>query len=567
MLAVFHNKRIAMPQSMSYPSSKLVITGGGIVAYLEAYIAFLQARSDLQKIRISIHEKNDRLNETTTAHLVPSLTPNEILSVVDHSSFFQDISTSFRHPGGILANDVEYILDTKEAKRFIAALRGVSQNNQLLQKNTELMLRMGELSMTLWNMLYDTGDDDFKQIMKDSHFHPCSEPNQQHDQSQNGYRIDLIQNQPNAEQYLMRQQLHARARGYQYCRLLSPTEALEKDPFLNDFCELNSHLTETGKRVWNADAGAIWVPGGCLATLIFLPKLHDYLKNKMGTYTNQAGDTKNCFQVHLNRKVVGVNYDSDASQAKISGLVFQDAPAHEKQKHVYTQTSYVFCPGEAVGTLSALGFQEPPAARFSGVSLQLTIPLLSVIYLEKYAALHQQYREIGFDGYGIAWQARCVDECLIIGVGGTKAFYGTYEPQSHQDFAQKNWVLLLNCINRLWPSAVELALGKPTRGKELTAGDLSSLVSSSIARVWVGSRAVSFDACPTLGVVYEAKGQQRPIVNARCTTHLGSGGVSFAPAAALVSQGFFQHSANHQLQSDLLTHCRSNRSALPVSKL
>ncbi len=556
-----------MPQSTNYPSSKLVIVGGGISAYLEAYVAFIQARSDFQKIRISIHEKNDRLSDTTVAHLVPSLTPSEMLSVVNYTNFFQNISTPFQLPGGILANDMRYVLDSEDAKRFIAAVRGVVQNSQRLQENTELMLRMGKLSMALWNMLYDTGDDDFKQIMKDSHFYPCSEAHTRQNQAQNGYRIDLVQGRPNATQHLMRQQQYAQARGYQHCRLLSPTEVIEKDPFLNDFCELNSHLNESAKRVWNADAGAIWVPGGCLATSIFLPKLHHYLEQKMGTYTNQAGDTKNCFQAHWKRTVIGVTYDPNVEQAHISGLVFQDDPAHVKQKHVYEQTAYVFCPGEAVGTLSALGFQEPPAARFSGVSLQLTIPLLSVAHMQQYAALHQQYREIGFHGYGIAWQARCVDECLIIGVGGTKAFYGTHEPQLHQEFAQTNSVLLLNCINRLWPTVIELALGKLTGGKTLTALDLSALISDGVARVWVGSRAVSFDACPTLGTLYEAKGQQRPIDNARCTTHLSSGGVSFGPAAVMVSQGFFKHSGSHQLQDDILKQCRSDRAPLPMPNL
>lgn len=145
-----------MPESTSYPSSKLVIVGGGIIAYLEAYIAFIQARKELQTIRISIHEKNTRLNETTVVHLVPSLTPSEIIGVVNHSSFFQDIDTSFQHPGGILASDMRAVLGTEEVKRFIDGVRGVIQDKQKLQKNTELMLRMQGNRMSAQKISFST---------------------------------------------------------------------------------------------------------------------------------------------------------------------------------------------------------------------------------------------------------------------------------------------------------------------------------------------------------------------------------------------------------------------------
>ena len=64
-----------------YPENKLTI-GGGIVGAIEAYFAYLEAKNNGKKIRITIHEKNESISETTTSHIVPSLTPDEILSVV-----------------------------------------------------------------------------------------------------------------------------------------------------------------------------------------------------------------------------------------------------------------------------------------------------------------------------------------------------------------------------------------------------------------------------------------------------------------------------------------------------
>ncbi len=53
----------------------------------------------------------------------------------------------------------------------------------------------------------------------------------------------------------------------------------------------------------------------------------------------------------------------------------------------------------------------------------------------------------------------------------------------------------------------------------------------------MGRRAVAYDGFPTLGELF-INGHK--IKNARCTTHMGSGGVSFAPAAVQVSQNFEQ---------------------------
>ena len=70
------------PDLADYPKSKLTIVGGGIVGFLEAYYAYLEASRRGECVRVTIHDKNQTLKGTATAHIVPSLTPDEILSVV-----------------------------------------------------------------------------------------------------------------------------------------------------------------------------------------------------------------------------------------------------------------------------------------------------------------------------------------------------------------------------------------------------------------------------------------------------------------------------------------------------
>jgi hypothetical protein len=40
----------------------------------------------------------------------------------------------------------------------------------------------------------------------------------------------------------------------------------------------------------------------------------------------------------------------------------------KKNNHTYRESEYVFCPGESVGTLRKLGFDEPAYALFAGVT-------------------------------------------------------------------------------------------------------------------------------------------------------------------------------------------------------
>ena len=546
-----------MPIESTHPTRKLTIVGGGIVGYLEAYFAYCEARKRNEYIRVTIHEKNAKLEETTTAHLVPSLTPDEILKLVNWQTFQDKVNTLFHEPYGMRVEDVDNVNDSEATKQFLKAVDHVtSQDTQATEQRTQLLFEMGQLSMTLWQELYVNADDAMQQILRDSNFHACAEPSLDELDQKAGYRVDLMCEQPNAVEKAMCLQLDYLSKGYRHCTLLSPEETKAHDPFLREFCDTYSEQNMMGQLVWKDNVAAILIPGGCIATPVFLPKLHDYLTDKMGTYVNSEGVEKNCFQVHFGRKVTHVAYEAQSLPYNMNGLGFFGSPDIKHNKHAYPQSSYVFCPGEAVGTLSALGFQEPAHARFAGASLTLTFALPAT-HKDEFVQLNQ-YMEIGLHGYGVAWQARREGETIFIGVGGTKAMYGEQEPHNHDAFAKHSHVLQLNIMNKVQPTLVSLALGRDTRGQNLSALDLAELKHQSIADVWVGSRAVAFDGFPTLGPLYHGPDI---VENARCTTHLGCGGVSFSPAAALISQGAFREGPRAAVQEQVLQYgssCRGN---------
>ena len=40
--------------------------------------------------------------------------------------------------------------------------------------------------------------------------------------------------------------------------MLTPSEVIAIDPFLSEFCKLNSMVDESGNAQWNSDAAAFW---------------------------------------------------------------------------------------------------------------------------------------------------------------------------------------------------------------------------------------------------------------------------------------------------------------------
>ena len=94
-------------------------------------------------------------------------------------------------------------------------------------------------------------------------------------------------------------------------------------------------------------------------------------------------------------------------------------------------------------------------------------------------------------------------------------------------------------------------------GKKLTQEDLQQLETKGIAKRNVGSRAVAYDGFPTLGSLYH---NNCKIVNARCTTHLGSGGVSFGPGAVFMSRSS-EKSSQDAFTEKVLKYADSRRVA------
>ncbi|MFI5344701.1 MAG: hypothetical protein ACHQUC_10850, partial [Chlamydiales bacterium] len=107
------------------------------------------------------------------------------------------------------------------------------------------------------------------------------------------------------------------------------------------------------------------------------------------------------------------------------------------------------------------------------------------------------------------------------------------------------------------PEFISLAYGYDTKGKELSSEELSFLEDKGIARRWAGRRAVTYDGFPTIGSLYC---NNRKVSNARCTTHLGSGGVSFGPGAIFISRSSEQD-CNDAFVQKILTYADSRRVA------
>ena len=234
------------------------------------------------------------------------------------------------------------------------------------------------------------------------------------------------------------------------------------------------------------------------------------------------------FQLHFNKKVVGVVYgQGDTKQTVIKGLKFADGTQTENNP---TSTTYVFCPGEAVGTLKNLGFSEPAYAAFAGASLCLNVPL-SDEQLKKFEGFNH-CMEVHGVGIVLAWQARIRDGMIFLGGAGTKSFYADKEPKIQEAFARNRNLLQLRMFNDVLPWVVSIALNRDTTGQELTEEDMTILEKKQIAKRWVGRRSVAYDGFPTLGRLYH---KDKLVSNGRVTTHAGSGGGSFSQITSLIS--------------------------------
>jgi hypothetical protein len=414
------------------------------------------------------------------------------------------------------------------------------------------------MSMDMWQAMYDEADEELKDILLDANFNPCRETtNPDFKVLHDGYRVDIIYAVPNAATRARSMKADYESLGYAHCDLLSPAEVMAIDPFLTDFCMQHATQDEAGILQWNNDSVALWRPGGCLDTKIFLPRFYEYLRKAMGTYVDPSGKMRDCFSILYEHEVVGVKLGKKAGKAVVAGVDFGGGFLKRSDASC-GRSSYVFCPGEAVGTLHKLGFQEPAYAGFAGVSLLINIPVPQD-KIEAYRSF-SHCMEVHQEGVVLAWQARFIEDRIFIGVAGTKAFYGDQRPTKDQAFAKDRNLLQLNMVNDVLPEFISWALGRDTKGTVLTQADMEELERKEIAKRWAGTRAVVFDGFPTLGTVYTADGVA--LDNAVVTTHLGSGGVSFGPAAVAVSSSAHDKKAAHNsLVSAVLNFAKSNRSA------
>jgi hypothetical protein len=506
---------------------KLSIVGGGIIGAMEAYRAFKEAQEKAEPIRITIYEAHKSLDQTTAMLIAPSLTPDEILSVVPRGkTLVEKLRHLFSEPGGIRVDDVAGVMNSVSAREFIRSVEIDGEDAASYEERTRALLELGKLSMDLWQDMYDKADDKLKSIMRASNFKPCRETAEK--TLGKGYRIDLISGIENAAVKAEGMRKDYEGLGYANCKILSPSEVISADPSLEQFCLSHSELNAAGERAWKNDAVALWRPGGCIDIKTFLPAFYDYLKEAMGKHNG-----KDLFHLKLNRRVENVLY---ADEATINGVVF---PEHGEKhnKHAYEDSQYVFCPGSAVGTLSKLGFVEPAYTGFAGAVLKLNVPVppdLLPAHLKKMEAL-DNCMEVHQEGVVLAWQARWIDGAIRIAVAGTKAFYGEVEPSKNQAFALEKNLLQLNIVNEVMPEALSLALGRDSKGQKLSMNDLRFLEEKGMLQRGVGVRAVAYDGFPVIGQLYRRGAESVAIKNARTTTSLGSGGVSFATGAVHAS--------------------------------
>ena len=131
--------------------------------------------------------------------------------------------------------------------------------------------------------------------------------------------------------------------------------------------------------------------------------------------------------------MTAVELDSHAAEPRIVGLTFRDG-THQMGNEPGIDYRYAFCPGEAIGTLQRLGFNEPAYAAFAGAALFITIPL-EPEQIELYRHF-SHCMEVHNVGICLAWQARLRENQIVIGVAGTKSFYGDKQPSKDEAFAK-----------------------------------------------------------------------------------------------------------------------------------
>lgn len=529
--------------TLSRPARKITIVGGGIIGYLEAVLEYLKFKQTGEPVKVSMYEMDPAISYTTGYNNRPSITVNEPASVVPRAeALLKAIQTVCTERGGIKMPDVPGILDSESVKVFLAEVEAFSKDaNQVDAKNTQL-LEYGKFAVSLWQFLYENMGDEFKKIMDESNYKPCSRPGEWDDPS-TGYRCDPIFNHhtitaESRAEAIIKEHVDL---GYQHCKILSPAEAEQRDPSLKHFCDSQSVIDETtGQRRWKSEACVVLRPGGRINGSIFLLKVREFLEKNLGTYLDENNQVKNCFHASYNKEVVGmVAKDNTAGTAKILESLLLNTTKNngvkDNRARYGNHHEVILCPGKKVNTIPNLGIDFPAFTGFAGPSVlfDLTVPVSELADHPEYLNLDNCMEALEED-IVLAWQSKTVkvDDHHVkisIGVAGSKALSGEETPNNDQVFAQTKQTKLLNMINTIYPKAISMALGKDTTGMVLTFDHLQKLAQEGIVKLWVGNRAVAVDSMFSVG---QGKIDGKPIEGVSMNTHGGSGG--FAHGVGMV---------------------------------
>ncbi|ARB92107.1 FAD-binding oxidoreductase [Legionella longbeachae] len=511
-----------MPIPIQNITEKVSIAGNGIVALMIAYFAFLKAREEDKAIKISIRGKYP-ITQTTAAFLVPSLSWNEILSVVPPGKKFIEALGKFftEFNGGILLPNADKII--YQAEEFIEAVKSCGEED--IYRKKELLIEFSKLSLSLWGFIHETADEELRHILLESNYLACRERSVSEIRLRDGYRLDIYYDVLNFEEKLDATIKESREAGYQQAQLISPDELIQLDSSFQLFYENYSTTRSDGVRCWNPGAGVILRPGGCINTPVFLSKFVDYLTRVMGTYLTEDGKEKPCFKAKLG-EVVGLGYSVEKNH--VSQFHIADKKATIKKRN-YNSNDFILCPGESVGTLRRFGLFEPPHARFAGFSLKLILPERLVLK----AGFKMDYKcnlaiRTGVASSSVV-QVGKFGESFTLGIGGMKAFLGLDEPDLNADYAIKASVYQLNVLNQIYAPLISVCLDRDTRCITLGQQELDQLIRDRFLTRWTGARACAYDGVPT---ICYGQNEYGSIKNLIVATHLSSGGVTNAPGSA-----------------------------------
>lgn len=513
-------------------ANHVVGIGGGIVGTMHAVLVCEDANARGIPISYTLLEawqKDVYLRETTGAVIMASKTKDEGACVVPPASKLKAAMKQRFDEGGIRVDDVPGVNDSQNALRFMRCVEILDKDKAGEAERTEALLMFGSFGMKLWANFYDRASPKLRRILDDANNKPCGSYTGEQKLG-NGYRIDPITNVTNALNIAKAKMADYEKLGDDQCEILSPDKTMGLDPALTEFVMMHSEVNDTAERVWHSDSVALWRPGGCVDGRVLLPTLHKYLEE----------ETEGRFQIQFGRKVTGVRYDAASADTRILGLEFAGGDYQE-----YPDARFVFCPGEAVGTLASLGFQAPVDGGFGGASLKLMIPISEDMVFPRDVD-HCMEAHIG-PGLGgpevdvvLPFQTRVIEqdgkEFLSVGVAGTKAWYDLVKPQLTDEFVQVRTFHQAQIIEKILPWAMRMARKATGLSEEgaLTKAGLDALEAAGIAKKRAGVRSVVPDCLPTLADLYQAISGNK-VLNAIVATHFGSGGVSYALIGVVAS--------------------------------